>query len=83
MFKKTINIDNYLRPFADDAVARLNYLFSDIRFILVKDTIEIQSDQPVEEEKLSQEISYTLYRAKIRHEGSANRAALYSAVFGR
>lgn len=81
--KKSITIDEHLRPFAHDAVARLNYLFPDVRFEFFREKIEIQSAEPFNDEKLQHEISYALYRAKIRSEGTANRALLYAAVFGR
>lgn len=83
MLKEVVQIDVALRPFSDEAVARLNYLFSEVRFVVVGDTIEVWYDRTLEVAELSQEISYALFRAKIRHEGSANRLALYAAVFGR
>ncbi len=83
MLKEVIQIDEVLRPFSNEAVARLNYLFSEVRFVVVGDTIEVMSDRTLAIEGLQQEISYALFRAKIRHEGSANRSALYSAVFDR
>lgn len=81
--KKSITVDEHLRPFAHDAVARLNYLFPDVQFEFFHEKIEIQSAEPFNEEKLQYEISYALYRAKIRSEGTTNRALLYAAVFGR
>ena len=80
MFKNTFEIESSLRPFANDASARLNYLFLGVQFIVQGNAIEMRSDHPLEGDELSQEISYALYRSKIRHEGMANRSALYSAV---
>ena len=83
MFEKSIMFGEHLRPFANDAVARLNYLFPEIQFEFMGEKIEMQSAKSFDSDQLQHEISYALYRAKIRNEGTANRAALYSAVFGR
>ncbi len=82
MHQNTFCVDDFLRPFVNDAVARLNYLFPGVRFQVVEGAILMQSDHPLENDILSKEISYALYRAKIRNEGLANRSALYAAVFG-
>jgi hypothetical protein len=58
-------------------------LFPEIQFEFIGEKIEMQSEKPFDNEQLQHEISYALYRAKIRNEGAANRAVLYSAVFGR
>lgn len=83
MFEKKFVIEDFLLPFVEEASVRLRYLFPDVEFRVVDDTIIVRSSDAKKEASLAEEVNYALYRAKIRNDGIANRAALYSAVFNK
>ena len=70
-----------LKPFVQDTVDRLAYLFPAITFCVNKTGIECSSSTDLDRATLTQEIRYGLARQKIRAEGQLDRTALYAALF--
>ncbi len=78
-----LSIPEYLLASSPNAIARLQYLLPDITFRWDDTELVCFGPEATNWADVRQEIYYTMYRAKIRNEGAAQRAALFDAVFGR
>jgi hypothetical protein len=75
------HVPSSLRPFAQDTIDRLAYLFPEIMFSFTDVGIECSSSTDLDQTMLTQEIRYGLARQKIRAEGQQDRTTLYAALF--
>ncbi len=78
-----VEVAERFRPYTDAALARLQYLYPKINFVLIADGIEVSGNIDIPSETLSREIHYALYREKIYAETLPMRRALIEAVTHR
>ena len=78
-----LSIPEYLLASCPSAIARLQYLLPNIEFQWDSTELICIGPEDTNWADVRQEIYYTMYRAKIRNEGAAQRVALFDAVFGR
>lgn len=72
-------LQNYVR----DAINRLSYLYPNVDFSITGQDLTFVSSGEINQQKLYEEVRYSLYRSKIRAEGEAHRSVLFSAVFSK
>jgi hypothetical protein len=77
-----LSIPEHLVASSPDAIARLQYLLPDIAFECDGTEVVCFGPEDADWAVVRQEVYYTMYRAKIRNEGAAQRTALFDAVFG-
>lgn len=70
-------VNDSLRPFLDDAIERLNYLYPQFNFRIWDDGVEITGGA---DEAVIRDVHYILHRAKIFRDGAALRDMLHRAV---
>jgi hypothetical protein len=81
--KYRLDISVEQRPFLNSAIARIGYLFPEIRINVREGYLDIALPEHIEFEGLKKQLLYTIYREKIREEGKDSRQALHLAVFGQ
>jgi hypothetical protein len=77
-----VEIGPKLLPHADAAIVRLSYLYPDVQFSLVADTIEVFGVKPSDQAALKKEVAYAVYRERIYRETLDIRKSLAKGLFG-
>jgi hypothetical protein len=77
-----IEIPENMRPYADATIARVSYLWPDVAFEFLVDSIKATAAANQDLTKLNRDLRYGLYRAKIQSEHKELKDSLYRAVFG-
>lgn len=72
-----------LQNYVQDAINRLFYLYPNVEFSIKGQALTFISSDEIDQQKLCEEVRYSLYRSKIRSEGEAHRSVLFSAVFSK
>ena len=78
-----VHVAEPFRPFAEEALVRLRYLYPAATFTLTPIGIEIGGDSGIPPDALSREVNYALYREKIYADTLTMRRDLIEAVTRR
>ena len=75
-----VEFEPVFRTYAEAAVGRLGYIFSDCSFSASADAIEVAGNIVGREATLSREVLYHLYRERIYQDTLSMRAMMYKAL---
>lgn len=78
----TYRVPSHLQPHVQEALPRLGYLLSGVTIDYDGECLICVGSDNVHWDVICQEISYALFRAKVRAEGADQRATLFKVVFG-
>ena len=76
------DVAEILAPYAEAAIARLNYLYAGKTFVRVGNSIHVRAAHTDELATLRAEAVHALYREKIMQEARPLREAAYRRIFG-
>ena len=66
-YSQVFEFESDLIKYAPSSIARLNYLFPQLKFSLQNNLIQVESDVEFPD-NLQRDINYTIYREKIYHD---------------